>query len=565
MGPELVASQTVEISDLFLQNKIRRAESGDLWLALLFSRDRTLFFSWDPEFYGCCLAAPGEIRSLSELASSRPPLLGAIKSHLYGAELVGSYALKRDRIMIVEFSRALGAGIRQSRQLLLEASGRYSNLMILDEDDKIIEASRHIYPESNRYRSIIPGRPYEPPPPIDGIAPEDFSGDINDLDRIAGFGRPLIEAVKKKYGKQGESLTPEIISAWGGNHAPKNAIYQKLGPYVTLFHDLLGGASRIETDFALEAARECVILPLVRRLVERTKKKVRTRLEQLARSNSKKIAESESLIGNEAEAETLMRWGRLILANIDSIPRRASEAELTEWTEEGGITRKIPLDPQKDAPQNAERYFARYKKKRAATQRAQKILPALRLERDELLDQSVLLECNSDAVTISMMMDELSPARKAAKKGKARTQIAPPHRRYDIESSDAMLLVGLSSKGNHYVTFRLADGGDIWLHAQGVPGGHVILRFAAKPDEDAYAGALEIAAAAAAFYSKARESGRVRVDYTERKHVRAITGAGLAQVTYKDFSTIIARPSLWEEAGLEFLRTPAAARKSSER
>ena len=92
---------------------------------------------------------------------------------------------------------------------------------------------------------------------------------------------------------------------------------------------------------------------------------------------------------------------------------------MSEWTDAGEVSHTIALDPKKDAPQNAELYFAKYKKKRAAVLRAKKILPGLYLEKDELAEQSALLDCGTDALTISMMLDELLSA-SSAKKTKLR-------------------------------------------------------------------------------------------------------------------------------------------------
>jgi predicted ribosome quality control (RQC) complex YloA/Tae2 family protein len=535
-------AQSVEISREYLRGKVRRTESGDSWLTLLFSRDNALFFSWDPEFYGCCAARPDEIRVLSELSLSRPPVRSAVKSRLVGAELTGARTLNRDRVLRIDFRRALGAGIYQICRLLFEASGRYSNLMLLDEEDGVIEAAKHVYPEANRYRSVIPGRPYVPPPPFEGTPAEDFTGDFSMLDGVAGIGRPLIDAIKRRRSGGGN-----VSLAYLGTAAAEPAVLQRIGSYVTLFPELLDGASLINTGSALEAARECVILPLLGRHTERVRKKTGAMLAQLVRSNDRKIAEAEALLGDESEVLLLMRRGRLILANSASIAPRLGEVELSEWTEDGEVTHKIALDPKKDASQNAERYFARYKKKRAAAERAKKILPRLRLEREELREQSALLECSGDALTMSMMMNELSPAARNTSAGRGRAaKTPPPHRRFDLEDA-AAIFVGLSAKGNHYVTFRLALGDDIWLHAQGVPGAHVILRFKSRPDAGTRERLIEAAAAAAARHSKAHESGRVRVDYTERKHVRAITGGGLAQVTYKEFSTVTADTGAWAE------------------
>ncbi|MDR1508590.1 MAG: hypothetical protein LBS53_03025, partial [Synergistaceae bacterium] len=86
-GPELVFFQAVDISREFAQQKVRRADAGDFWIVLTFSRDRSLLFSWHPESYGVCRVTPDEIREFEGAASFRPPILDAIRSHLVGADL----------------------------------------------------------------------------------------------------------------------------------------------------------------------------------------------------------------------------------------------------------------------------------------------------------------------------------------------------------------------------------------------------------------------------------------------------------------------------------------------
>jgi predicted ribosome quality control (RQC) complex YloA/Tae2 family protein len=122
---------------------------------------------------------------------------------------------------------------------------------------------------------------------------------------------------------------------------------------------------------------------------------------------------------------------------------------------------------------------------------------------------------------------------------------AAPHRRAEFSDDSATLFYGLSAKGNRHVTFKLAKAGDLWFHAHGIPGAHVILRFAAIPDDGTKERMTRLAAACAAFYSGARDSGGVKVDYALRKYVRAIQGEGAANVTYREFDTVIVDSSHW--------------------
>ena len=554
IGPELVCAVSIEVSREFRGNRIRRVDFGDLWLALSFSRERTIFFSWDPELYGICEARPGEIRRLSEAASGRPPVGMAVKSHLTGAELVQARAPRRDRVLRIELRRIVGAGFYQTRHMLLEASGRYSNMLLLDDGDRIIEAARHIYPEDNRYRSLLPGYRYEPPPPIGGTGLMEWDcGAEDSLDRlpsIIGLGRPLLGAISRACsdspGDKRRILSGvNFFRDWDGH-----AVYQSIGNYVTMFPSLLSGARALPASSALEAARSAVILPLIGRYAGRYRKKISLCLNRLAAANAKRISEYEALLDDGGAAERLMSAGRLILANRGAIPPRSSEAELVEWTESGDVKRVITLNPEFDAARNAEMYFAKYKKKRSASDRAAAVLPTLCAERDELREQAALLECHDDITTLSLMLDELQPPRgPRAPRGKAPGPGAPPpHRRYDLAGVGCVIFCGLSAKGNQYVTYRLARGDDLWFHAQGLPGAHVILRLGSKLDPGLMERVLTIAASCAAYHSKGRESGRVRVDHTLRRYVRAVPGGHPSHVTYRDYRTIQVDPAAWLKA-----------------
>lgn len=575
LGPELIFQISKEITEEFMGNTIRRVEAFDRWLALFPARGRLLFLSWDPDFYGCCEATPGELQELASAAFSKPPILGAVKSHIAGTRLVSVLPLNRDRILRMEFRKTIGAGFHQTKYLLLEASGRYSNLLLLDDREKIVETAKHIYPESNRYRSLLPGYSYVLPPPAGETELEDFDPTDQDasekLHSVKGIGKPLIDAILRTSNEKPErrgqifgGLRLFTDTGAGENGKTPAHIYQSLGDYVTLYSVSLSGGKTLDTDSGLTASRRCVILPLLLRHVAGYRKKLHARTTQLAKSIVRKIAEEERIAGDESEAEEFLAQGKLILANAWAIPPRAEETVLRDWTEEGETLRKVSLDPSKTPAQNAERFFARYKKKRSAAERARKILPALYAERDAILEQAALIEFHTELSTLASMGAELLPGKQGSERrgGKSQRQaVLPPYRRFEFPWADASLFVGLSAKGNHYVTFRLAKSDDMWMHAQNIPGAHVILRFGRQPEKEPFEKMLGIAAACAAYHSKGREDTKVRVDYTERRHVRAISGGGLGRVTYREFSTIQIDTDLWSRESGVPSGNPAAPRE----
>jgi predicted ribosome quality control (RQC) complex YloA/Tae2 family protein len=507
--------------------------------------------SWDPECYGVCRVTPEEIRELEGASETRPPVVDAIKSHIAGADLWASVQLNRDRVMKLEFRRVIGAGFFQTRCLICELCGRYSNVIVADGENRVIEAAKHILPEDNRYRTIAPGSAYVPPPQLRGISVDDVDisggGYAGDIDGIAGIGKPLLNAIK--------TLGPEEIGAALKffKDGEGGGLYQLCAPphnYVTLAHIALPGAVLLSARDSLSAARASVVSAMASRAASACRKKISAILDKSERANSKKIEEYEALVSGGDEIERLKIEGQLILANAHAIPARAGSAALICWTEEGAEERIVSLDPDKDASANAEARFAKYRRKKRAVAAANALLPKLYRERDELVEQRVLLECNDDLNTLSLMMEELGRPRSApGARGAAPKKHAgaAPHRRAEFADDGATLFYGLSAKGNRYVTFKLAKAGDLWLHAQGIPGAHVILRFAAVPDDETRERMTRVAASCAAFYSGARDSGGVKVDCAPRRYVRAIQDGGTANVTYREFDTVIADSSRWRE------------------
>jgi predicted ribosome quality control (RQC) complex YloA/Tae2 family protein len=482
----------------------------------------------------------------------RPPLLDAIRSHIAGADLFEASQLRRDRVLKLEFRRAIGAGFFQTRFLVCEACGRYSNLIVTDEAGRVIESAKHILPEKNRYRAIIPGHIYAAPPEMDGVSVDNIDapdgGFLRDIARVRGIGRPLGEAM----GKLPLHDAAEIIGFLKNMDVPPcYQVYPRNGNYVTVSPKLLPDARVLNSSDSLSAARETVVIPLTRRRLASRKKKISSMLDAAERANEKRTGEYAALAAGTGEAEQLKRDGRLILANAHAILRRAESAVLTEWTDEGPVERRIRLDPEKDAAGNAEALFAKYRRKKSAAAMADAMLPKLRQKGYELKEQRALLERNDDWNTLAMMRYELErPAHKGHKTDRAGENIRAgkvPHGRAEFPDDGAVIFWGLSARGNRYVTFRLSKAGDIWLHAQNIPGAHVVLRFGVKPDEDTFERIIRTAASCAVFYSGYSGAGSVRVDYTERRHVRAIQGAGVASVTYKEFRTIMADASLWSE------------------
>jgi predicted ribosome quality control (RQC) complex YloA/Tae2 family protein len=205
----------------------------------------------------------------------------------------------------------------------------------------------------------------------------------------------------------------------------------------------------------------------------------------------------------------------------------------------------IPLDPDLTANENAQAYFERYRK----AQSAEAQLPGLVEEsRAEIayLDQLATLIAQapgfSELEALAAEWAEQAPPEHASR---PRKSTAPRRPRALVDTHGNSVYVGRSGHQNELVTFDIAGADDTWLHARGVPGSHVVIRWR-SPDSPEFPDTVEAAAALAAWYSAARESGGVEVDVARRRHVRKIKGAGPGMVTYRNERTIRVQPAAEE-------------------
>lgn len=250
--------------------------------------------------------------------------------------------------------------------------------------------------------------------------------------------------------------------------------------------------------------------------------------EELKRFERKLLAEKKELSGREEKIEQelktfenperLRQMGDLILAAKEKIAPRSAELVTENWYENPPIPVKIPLDAAKTAQENAEAYFSKYQK----SERALELLPKRIAETekeikkvDALLNRIATPAGDDEKWKLVYELEALYPPPAIARKTKAK---AKPQIGWTFWTKDAFKFrVGRSSEENDRLTMREAKKDDLFLHASQSPGSHVILVSEKRPFSKE---AIQEAAAAAAYFSKARNSTKVNVDYTEARYVQ---------------------------------------------
>ena len=253
----------------------------------------------------------------------------------------------------------------------------------------------------------------------------------------------------------------------------------------------------------------------------------------------RKIEKFSLSIGDEAEIEKLRKCGELITANLYRIPPRANEALLEDYYADPPEIISVELDGSISASANAQAYYKKYRKAKSARESAI-VQQAEAMRELEYLSGilSDLSECVTDS-DFDEVKSELSSAGYIKLSRNSRTKL-PKSKPYRYVSSDGIdILVGKNNIQNDRLTFKESSPDDIWLHTKDFHGSHVIILSGGEAPDTTLLEAAELAA----YYSKARDSGLVPVDYTQRRFVKKPSGAKPGMVIYTNQRTLYVTPS----------------------
>ncbi len=494
---------------------------------------------------------------------------------LSGASLESAVALSDERIIHLTFACRPRDTAPRAITLIVEATGRLANLILIDEVGRILDAAKRIPRRINSVRQILPHLVYAPPPQQAKLPPRQLDpvqiGAILRDSTMGSLDRALVEAIRGigpitareiAFRACGDPGTPPRDAAPERVAAVMTELLAPLrgtAPWAPCVAGAAGRAGATAAPFLLthrdaraspsmSAAVEAALSALTP--LERTqshsagesqRRAVHRQIERLqarARALEREMEGADS--GDDARRE-----GELLLTYLGGVPPGAAEIELE------GI--RLHLDPRLTAAQNAQARFARYRHAKQTREALPPLIERARSEIAALAEAAVHLEIARDQATAQAIADELmSQGLLPGEVPRARrAPRAAPYLRFERGAYEC--LVGRSGIENRALTFREARPRDLWLHARGVVGAHVILRGAAAPDDDTLLWAAGIAAA----HSEARGELRVLVDVTERRHVRSIPGAPGA-VSYTHERVLEVRP-------VAAMPTRAGSRRSSAR
>lgn len=465
---------------------------------------------------------------------------------------------------------------KTTKDIYIEIMGRHSNI-ILTQNDKILDSIKRIPPSVSRVRQLLPNMTYELPPAQDKINPIKGASIKSFINTLREFNGPLFKGIYSKFLGISPSVAKEIChrANLNPNDSGEDKTRDELSVLYRVFSDLFTKIKNNEyapcividenVDRVIDFS--CIDLTFLNghkfikndsisliiedyyktkdfkdRIHQRTadlRKSISIKLDRLYHKQKK--IEQELIEADNADEFKIK--GELLTSYIYMIEKGMESVEVANFYDENYSDIIIALNKNLTPSENAQKYFKRYNKlKTAKIELTSQI--AICNEEIEYLENIMLgIENCENLEELSDIKDELirlgyakAPFRYKAKKD---IDITTKPNKF-ISSDGFIILVGKNNKQNDYLTLRIADPEDLWMHTKNIPGSHVIIKCAGKEVPD---NTLMEAAMLAAYFSKGRMSSQVPVDYTMKKHVKKPSGSKPGMVIYETNSTIYVTPT----------------------
>lgn len=576
-GPVIYALES-EIRETLVGGRVVRVgQPGDLEIELEIShqgRSNILRLSAHPTLSHICFY-PGRRRKVKPGSGFGSTLERVIT----GSILFDVKQPDFDRILRFTFRKRADLIPFEEYFLVVELLGRYSNLILLDHSGKI---SASLIPFSKGSRRVVPGVVYQPPPPLRGLNPLQSSlAEIKEgleedkrlpiglalKGRIRGFTDGLVEEILGRIGIEpsDQSLNKEkmgwlleevgkIFGDWKSGRITPLVLYSQEGrPDWLSIMEIKGVPPQRRREFGSVNEAICYLFDEKRRWEELSSRKM-----YLFKVLDKKYRDLQLLLQKLEEdylssknAEDYKIKGDLIISHLKDLRKGMEKAELPNLYDPEGELIEVELDPKHTPQENAQLYYRLYGKVRRSRVHIKRRMVDLNKKLQIIKALRNSLEKSDDLLELKKTEKKLQAMRLIPFPVTDRPEEEPGSKFLKFYTSDGWeVMLGRGGAQNDELTHRVAKPDDIWLHAQGVPGSHVIIKRGGRRDVPSQR-ALSEAASVAAFFSRARTSKVVPVIYTLKKYVRRPRGAKLGIVVVHREKPLFVEPKKPSLLGLK--------------
>ena len=505
-----------------------------------------------------------------------PPMFCMLmRKHLIGARIIGLEQVGLDRILKIIFETRNEMGDIVQISGIIEIMGRHSNFIVGDQDGRIIDSMKRVDDTMSSVRPVLPGMRYVLPPAQDKLLLTETSAETMVDTILHGKDVPLSKAILNAVQGVSPLVCREIanyvffgddnvVSAMSSDHIDRLRFY--LGRVKDMVVNHIGTPTAIinakgkPQDFSFLDIHQYGPSMVTRQYetysqlldqfytqrdhVQRMKHRSADLLKFLANTSdriARKVNLQKQELEESAQREQWKMYGDILSANLWSIQKGDKEATLQNFYEEGMPMVTIPLDVRKTPSQNAQKYYAEYRKADTAEKKLLELIE--QGEQEYLYIDSVF-----DALTRAATIDELAGIRSELesqgylraqnRKGMKPQKLNP--KKY-VSDDGFTILVGRNNIQNDQLTLKESKGRDMWFHTKNIPGSHCIVISEGQEIPDS---TLTQAAILAATNSRAVESSQVPVDYTQIKHIKKPKGGKPGMVIYHVYNTAYVTPDL---------------------
>lgn len=481
-----------------------------------------------------------------------------LRKHLQNARIVEIEQPEFERVVVflLEHLNELGDVCR--KKLVIELMGKHSNLIFVDENDRIIDSIKHISGMISSVREVLPGRDYYIPKTREKQNP--LTADISKVkEALPARPMPAYQAIYTSFTGLSPVIAQEICHMAGvdADRVANTLSEEALSSLAEAFAQVMRRVAQQEFApnivYEGKEPREYAAIPLsiyegaqttayeqMSALLEDyyAQKSAVTRIRQKSADlrkivqtayerNVKKYDLQVRQLADTEKREKYKVYGELLNTYGYGAPEGAKSLDALNYYTNEMIT--IPLDPTLSAGENAKKYFERYGKLKRTNEALLALTKETKEEIDHLESVMTALDIARGEEDLTEIREELVESGYIRRRGggkRARTTSRPFHY---VSSDGFHMYVGKNNYQNEALTFQFATGGDWWFHAKGIPGSHVIVKTQGNelPDRT-----YEEAAALAAHYSKGAGQDKVEIDYTLRKNVKKPNGAKPGFVVY---------------------------------
>ena len=518
-----------------------------------------------------------QLTELKKQAPSEAPMFCMLlRKRIAGGKIVRFEQERLDRVLKISIETYNDLGDLSVFALYCELMGKHSNIILVNEKGVIVDAIKHVGLGMSSVRFVMPGLEYSAPPAQDKQDPSKASADDFSM-AMCMVGMSIAKALSNAFFGLSPAVAAQLVARYtdktectqlseaerkelaerlaafyadmAQGKEKASAVLNALGETEAVYPFAISGSGIKLYDSIGEALDSLYINSDRREWAKRHGASARKVLQNNIERCEKKLALYADALNSGEQMEKCRLYGELLTANLHSLKSGTDTAAVDNYYADPVERIAIPLDRQLTPGENAQRYYKKYQKLKAARDMAI-------VQREQTLNELDYLEGQLDNLTkctaeneLSELIEELKDQGyiKRDKGGKKKMKLAASKPMHFVSSTGADIYVGKNNRQNDELTLRFASPNDIWMHTKNIPGSHVIVKGASEQDT----ATMTEAALLAAYYSRARGSENVAVDYTPRKYVKKPAGAKPGMVIYTTNKTAYVTPSEEAVAGLK--------------